>query len=276
MQPEEPSWAQEGGGPEEDPAPAMAAARARHPSGRAGGGERERAERDLSARQFPLGDWGEPAERLEELYRWSEERAVEAITWYQRDRRWKRFGARALRLAAALLAAAGAAMPLVSLADAAAAGSWAHQLAPWGYVALLLAAACLAADRVFGLTSGWMRDVSTAHALQRRLEAFQFDWASECVREVLGPTEGTAGEAAERCLGVLRRFCEDVSEMVRAETSQWMLEFRAAMTALPTQAAGAWGERREPGGGAGSAAQVRILPPASGRATMPRQRPPER
>jgi hypothetical protein len=273
MQPEEPSWAQEGGGPDEDPAPAMAAARARHPSGRANGGEPEPRERDLSARQFPLGDWGEPAERLEELYRWSEERAVEAIGWYQRDRHWKRSGARALRLAAALFGLVGAAMPLVSMAGL---WSWAHALAPWGYVSLLLAAACLAADRVFGLTSGWMRDVSTSHALQRRLEGFQFDWASECVREVLGPTEGTASEAAERCLGVLRRFCEDVSEMVRSETSQWMLEFRAAMTALPTQAAGAWGERRDAAAGGGSAAPVRALPPAGGRATMPRQRPPER
>jgi len=146
-----------------------------------------------------------------------------------------------------------------------------HGVTDWGYPLLLLAAAGLAADRAFGLTSGWMRDVSTGQALQRRLEAFQFDWASECVREVLGPTEGTASEAAERCLGVLRRFCEDVSDMVRTETSEWMLEFRASMTQLPTQAAGVWGGRPE-----GSGAQVRVLPSlGGGRPTMPRQRPPE-
>ena len=221
--------------------------------------------RDLSTRQFPLGDWGEPAERLEELYRWSEERAVEAIDWYARDRRWKRFGARTLRYLACLTGVAGAALPLVDLT-----GVW-HGAAAWGYILLLLAAACLGADRGFGLTSGWMRDVSTGQALQRRLEAFQFDWASECVREVLGPTEGTASEAAERCLGVLRRFCEDVSDMVRTETSEWMLEFRASMSQLPTQAPGVWGGRTE-----GSGAQVRVLPVlGGGRPTMPRQRPPE-
>ncbi|QKW24340.1 SLATT domain-containing protein [Kitasatospora sp. NA04385] len=231
----------------------------------AGGRTPTRRRADLSARQFPLGDWGEPAERLEELYRWSEERAVEAIDWYRRDRVWKRRWARLLRFSAAVFTVGGVTAPLVSLTD-----RLPHAM-EWGYTGLALAAAALLADRAFGLTSGWMRDVSTSQALQRRLEAFQFDWASECVREVLGPTEGTAGEAAERCLGVLRRFCEDVSDMVRTETSEWMLEFRAGMSQLPTQGPGAWGGRSE----GGSGAQVRVLPPPGTRPTMPRQRPPE-
>ena len=252
MQPEENPWGKEPG--EEDQPAATAAANrslSRHV--------------DLNARQFPLGDWGEPAERLEELYRWSEERAVDAVDWYLRDRVWKRRAARVLRLLAAAFAVGGAVLPLVDLA-------WMRTGASrWGYVLLLLAGACLCADRAFGLTSGWMRDVSTAQALQRRLEAFQFDWASECVREVLGPTEGTAGEAAERCLGVLRRFCEDVSDMVRSETAEWMLEFRAVMSRLPTQAPGVWGRH----GGSVPGAHVRVLPSPGTRPTMPRQRPPE-
>lgn len=252
MQPEESPWGKDVG--EED-----------QPSATAPGRTPTRRRADLSARQFPLGDWGEPAERLEELYRWSEERAVEAIDWYRRDRVWKRRWARLLRFGAAVSAVGGASAPLVGLTGVL------EQAAGWGYVGLVLAAACLLTDRAFGLTSGWMRDVSTAQALQRRLEAFQFDWASECVREVLGPTEGTAGEAAERCLGVLRRFCEDVSDMVRTETSEWMLEFRASMTQLPTQAPGTWGGRCEGGIGA----QVRVLPSPGTRPTMPRQRPPE-
>ncbi|WP_042423524.1 SLATT domain-containing protein [Streptacidiphilus anmyonensis] len=254
MQPEETPWGKEPGAEDTSAtsAPAVPAPRASRPG------------RDLSVRQFPLGDWGEPAERLEELYRWSEERAVEAIDWYHRDRRWKRRGARFLRVLATLLGMGGAVLPLIALTGIWKAGQ------DWGYVLLLLGGCCLLADRVFGLTSGWMRDVSTAQALQRRLEAFQFDWASECVREVLGPTEGTASEAAERCLGVLRRFCEDVSDMVRTETSEWMLEFRATMTQLPTQVAGAWGGRAE-----GTGAQVRVLPSVGSRPTMPRQRPPE-
>ncbi|MER5785077.1 SLATT domain-containing protein [Streptomyces mobaraensis] len=219
---------------------------------------------DLRGRTFPLGDWGEPAQRLDELYRWVESGALLLADWYLADRAWKRRWARILRVAAAVFAVVGAALPLLELTKAIRTGS------TWAFLALLGTVACVACDRYFGLTTGWMRAVATAQAVQRRLEALQFDWASECVREVLGPTEGTASEAAERCLTVLRRFSEDVSELVRAETADWMVEFRAGPAPLLTQSLVAWGPRGENGGPVGRFP----LPPGS-RPNMPRQRPPE-
>ncbi|MFR0358461.1 SLATT domain-containing protein [Streptomyces sediminimaris] len=221
---------------------------------------------DLTGRAFPLGDWGEPAERLHELYRWVEHGALETAAWYLTDRTWKRRGARLLRTGAAAGAVAGAALPLLDLTRVSAG------LAAWGYLALLLAVACVAVDRFFGVTSGWIRDVATAQAVQRRLQVLQFDWASESVREVLGPAEGTASEAAERCLGVLRRFSEDVTELVRTETADWMVEFRTGSAPMGIQSAGSGTGRQEIGG-----AQGRFpLPPGTGaRPNMPRQRPPE-
>ncbi|MEU8758632.1 SLATT domain-containing protein [Streptomyces sp. NPDC048659] len=221
-------------------------------------------DRDLTGSPFPLGDWGEPAERLDELYRWVETNALRTAEWYHSDRVWKRRCARALRLGTALGVIAGAALPLLDLTGVA------RGAAGWGYLSLLLGAACLACDRYFGLTSGWMRDVATAQAVHRRLQALQFDWASESVREVLGPTEGTASEAAERCLGVLRRFSEDVTELVRAETADWMLEFRSGPAPLALQAVGTPAARPESGHPSGRFP----LPPGT-RPNMPRQRPPE-
>ena len=46
-----------------------------------------------------------------------------------------------------------------------------------------------------------MRDVATAQAVQRRLQTLQFDWASESVREVLGPDRGH-GERGGRAVSV--------------------------------------------------------------------------
>ncbi|MGN5379591.1 SLATT domain-containing protein [Streptomyces lasalocidi] len=212
---------------------------------------------DLTGRPFPLGDWGEPAERLDELYRWAERGALRTAAWYLRDRVWKRRGARLLRVGAAAGVAAGAALPLLDLTRVA------HGVAPWGCLALLLAVACVGVDRYFGVTSGWMRDVATAQAVARRLQAFQFDWASESIREVLGPAEGTAGEAAERCLGVLRRFSEDVTELVRTETTDWMVEFRTGSAPLGIQTAASVPPRTEPG------AMRRPLPPAPGERLPP-------
>ncbi|MFG2885488.1 SLATT domain-containing protein [Streptomyces sp. NPDC048297] len=221
---------------------------------------------DLTGRSLPLGDWGEPAERLDELYRWVERGALQTASWYLEDRVWKRRGARALRGGAAAGAVVGAALPLLDLTRVV------GGVAPWGYLALLVAVACVAVDRCLGVTSGWMRDVATAQAVQRRLQALQFDWASECVREVLGPAEGTASEAAERCLGVLRKFSEDVTDLVRLETADWMVEFRTGAAPLGIQAAVTSGARSESGGSAGRFP----LSSANGtRPNMPRQRPPE-
>lgn len=226
---------------------------------------------DLLSRAFPPGDWGEPAQRLEELYQWVEQGALGMVEWYLADRRAKRRAARMLRAGTAVGAGAGAVLPLLQLTEA-----FEAHLTAWGFVALLGAAVCAACDRWFGLTSGWMRDVATAQAVQRRLEALQYDWASESIREVLGPTEGTAGEAAERCLSVLRRFTEDVTELVRAETADWMVEFRATTTPLRVQTKGAGGMSGGAGRSEGGTPTASRFPhPPGVRPNMPRQRPPD-
>ncbi|GGL89627.1 hypothetical protein GCM10010129_36850 [Streptomyces fumigatiscleroticus] len=221
---------------------------------------------DLTGRAFPLGDWAEPGDRLDELYRWVERGALSTVAWYLTDRVGKRRAARLLRCGTALGAVAGAALPLLDLTGVV------SGVAPWGYLALLLGVACVAGDRYFGVTAGWMRDMATGQAVQRRLQTFQFDWASENVREVLGPTDGTASEAAERCLTVLRRFSEDVTELVRAETADWMAEFRTGPAPLGIQSAGTGGVGRPEVNGTQGRFSV---PPNGARPNMPRQRPPE-
>ncbi|WP_327117159.1 SLATT domain-containing protein [Streptomyces sp. NBC_01341] len=222
--------------------------------------------RDLTGRAFPLGDWGDPAERLDELYRWVESGALETADWYMRDRVRKRRTARLLRVGTAVGVVAGAALPLLDLTGEL------HGSAGWGYLSLLLGAACMGCDRYFGLTSGWIRNLATAQAVQRRLQVLQFDWASECVREVLGPTEGTASEAAERCLGVLRRFSEDITELCRMETADWMVEFRAGPAPMGMQSLVSGGTSGRPEQGAPPG---RLTMQSVARPNMPRQRPPE-
>ncbi|MFE2375540.1 SLATT domain-containing protein [Streptomyces sp. NPDC059398] len=219
---------------------------------------------DLTGEPFPAGDWAQPVERLDELYRWVEATALRTAGWYLTDRTWKRRGARALRAGAAGGALVGALLPLLDLA------AGLHGAAEWGYPALLAGVACAAGDRWFGLTAGWMRDVATAQAVQRRLQVLQFDWASEGVREVLGPAEGTASEATERCLGVLRRFSDDMTDLVRGETAKWMIEFRSG-GAVPVSVRGSAETRT-----GGEPTPVGRTVSAMGvRPNMPRQRPPE-
>ncbi|MFE1432736.1 SLATT domain-containing protein [Streptomyces griseoaurantiacus] len=233
-----------------------------HSSGRGEGAVRPWPA-DLAGRPFPQGDWGEPAERLHELYLWVERGALDTVAWYLADRVGKRRGARLLRAGAAAGGVCGAMLPLLDLAGVV------DGAVPWAYLALLLGAACVAGDRFFGVTSGWMRDVATAQAVQRRLRTLQFDWAAESVREVLGPAEGTAAEAAERCLGVLRGFAEDVGELVRGETAGWMTEFRGVGVPVRPEAGAGLPRADTP---SGAALRTHLSP---SRPHMPRQRPPE-
>ncbi|MEV7425988.1 MULTISPECIES: SLATT domain-containing protein [unclassified Streptomyces] len=268
------------GGPAREEGPSSGARYGEGPGESAGGAGTEGAEGagdatgeaegttvygDLTGGPFPLGDWGEPAERLDELYRWVETGALRTVDWYLTDRLRKRRFARALRATTAVAVTAGAALPLLDVTGALSGA------AGWGYLSLILGAACVACDRYCGLSSGWMRAVATAQAVQRRLQTLQFDWASECVREVLGPTEGTASEAAERCLAVLRRFTEDVTELVRVETADWMVEFRSGPAPLMMQSLPLVGTRNE-----GHVQPTGRFPlPPGARPNMPRQRPPE-
>ena len=121
--------------------------------------DRRRRRRDLRAGPFPtvaMEQWHDTESALAKLYRYAEGRAIEATDWYLQDKRGKRIWSRGLRLLAILLVTAGALQPLL---DAAAPGP---SRTAWGYVLLALAAACIGLDRFFGLSSGWMRSMTTS------------------------------------------------------------------------------------------------------------------
>jgi SMODS and SLOG-associating 2TM effector domain 2 len=141
--------------------------------------DRRRRRRDLRVGPFPtaaMEQWQDTEAALAQLYRYAEGRAIDAIDWYLADKRGKRIWSRGLRLLVIVLVTAGGLQPLL---DAAAPGP---SRTAWGYVLLALAAACIGLDRFFGISSGWMRSMTTAQALERRLEQLQYDWAAECAR----------------------------------------------------------------------------------------------
>ena len=132
-----------------------------------------------------MPQWHDQAQALDQLRAWAETRAVETITWYQRDKRTKRWTSRLLRAAAVIFAVAGGLLPLIS--------SSVHGVnANLGYVLLAIAAGCVAYDHFFGMSSGWMRDIAALQALQSRLGRFHLDWARWQAQQAgaLGPVAG--------------------------------------------------------------------------------------
>ena len=189
-----------------------------------------RRRRDLRAVPFPdqaLQQWQDPEVALALLYRHAEARAIDAVDWYLEDKRGKRAWSRGLRVVAILLVIAGAMQPVL---DAAGPG---RGEPAWGYVLLALAAACVGFDRFFGLSSGWMRTMTTAQALRRRLELLQYDWAVECAKAA---TRTVDGKQVLTRVGLLRAFADDAAVLMQQETSEWVTEFQSNLVQLETSA----------------------------------------
>jgi hypothetical protein len=205
---------------------------------------RWRRRRDLRAGPFPtaaMEQWQDSEAALTQLYRYAESRAIDAADWYLQDKRGKRIWSRGLRLLVILLVTAGGLQPLL---DAAAPGP---SRTAWGYVLLALAAACIGLDRFFGISSGWMRSMTTAQALERRLEQLQYDWAAECARSASRTVDP---KLVQTRLALLRVFSDDLAALMQQETAEWVVEFQSNLLRLETSHGGGWwsrGSARPPG-----------------------------
>jgi hypothetical protein len=189
---------------------------------------RRRARRrrpDLSVRLVPLiapEQWREPREALSMLYAEAQAQAIEICEWYMADRTSRKFVSRILRGLALLLASAGGLVPLANVATG-------QGVSGLGYVLLALAGVCFGFDRFLGLSTGWMRDVTTAQRVQRRLQEFQFSWLEMNAADARKDPPETAPEPY---LKLLREFVCDLSDLVLGETGEWVSEFQSGLQQL--------------------------------------------
>jgi hypothetical protein len=177
---------------------------------------------------FPRQSWqpDQAATALAELYDWACTHTTAAIDWYLEKKAVKARGSRWLRLAAILLVTAGGSFPvLVSTFGN-------DSLLGIGYLFLAGAAGCVAVDRFFGISTAWMRYLTTELTLQRELQRFHVEWSKLSARcgSLL-----TADEV-EAHLTLLGTFVDRVSEEMEAETRAWVEEFRGSLTELTSTA----------------------------------------
>lgn len=150
--------------------------------------------RQLSmALPFPLLDWSDEKKALQQLYDYAVQLANGTIDWYIRHRFWKKFWSRFLRFFSFLLVIAAGFASLLKIFSAdieqkvlgfilgrlsvdchcTDTSAFAVEVA---LVLIGLAGGFNLVDRLAGLSSGWMRYVSTAMVLDKELVKFQFEW----------------------------------------------------------------------------------------------------
>lgn len=187
----------------------------------------------LSVVTFPAWDGNDSLKSLNDLFQATIAQGDSAIGWYKVNVRGKRVGSQILRSAAIILATVGALLPLIVAAAGRFAdpNSWTKNLidAQWGYIAFATAAACVAADKFYGMSSCWIRYMKTQLVLEGALTDLRYDWFVLLAKvEKQQPTP----EQVQAMLQKMKDFVVLIHTQIQQETDAWVLEFQANLADL--------------------------------------------
>jgi len=143
--------------------------------------------------------------------------ARQLIQWYYNKKQWKPRMSSGLRLFVILFFSIGGLVPLIKatfpVTSIAAVVPTGFDFGQLGYLLIALGAGAIALDRFFGYSSGWIRYITTALAIERSVDEFRLDWArSVAALQGNQPT-------AEQVDGLVQR-CKELAVGVRAQVEQ--------------------------------------------------------
>lgn len=164
----------------------------------------------------------ERGKSLTMLYRYGELHALQSIDWYLEYKNSKSWWSRALRIGAILFGTLGGLSPVISPLTT----RQDVDFAQLGYIAIALSAACVAIDRFFGFSSGWMRYMTTANVLTKLLQDYRLEWAMLKAKLVGNPP---TDEQLLLYIQRIKDFIASVNLQVELETSAWVTEFQTSL-----------------------------------------------
>ena len=181
----------------------------------------------------------DPESWLKKLFEYADEQGVSARDWYLSKKGAKKFGSLGTRYMAIVLSAIAGLLPIIAELTA-------LQLPKSGLMVSLLigiAAALVGLDRFAGYSTAWMRYMNYAQRIDAALQEFRLQWAAHMVQNrpaaAPPPPGGEDGgsqsfttEQVEALIALTRQFLSSVSQLVAAETSEWLNEFRSNLERL--------------------------------------------
>ncbi|MFL5313238.1 MAG: SLATT domain-containing protein [Myxococcales bacterium] len=167
-------------------------------------------------------------EGVETAYKQALRRASEAVVWYQRAKDRKRRPAIGLRFLAIVIGGLGTVTPIVvsMLSD-----PLGKRLLPSASMFAAIAVGCVALDKFFGFSSGWIRYMSAMLELQDKIESFEFAWARERVKRA---ASSATAESQAADLDMIAAFVASISRAIRTETEAWAAEFKTVLAGQET------------------------------------------
>jgi hypothetical protein len=167
---------------------------------------------------------------LKELRAYVEDEAQRQIKWYYAKKVWKARASMGLRFVAIVLFALGGLVPILkaTLPTQLIAGLG-FDFGQAGYLLIGIAAACIGLDRYFGYSTGWIRYITTAMAIEKALEEYRLEWARN-MSKIGGsvPTQQQIDDLIMTC----STFSLAIKSQVEQETKAWVTEFQSNLTQL--------------------------------------------
>ena len=167
---------------------------------------------------------------LSALHQYVEDQAQKQIGWYWDKKRAKAQMSMFLRFVAIILFALGGLVPIVKATlPATVMAKFPFDFGQSGYLLIGVAAACMGLDRFFGYSTGWIRYITTAMAIEKSLEEFRLEWTRNMARmRGASPTP----EQLDMLLQTCAAFTLAIKGQVEQETKAWVVEFQNNLSQL--------------------------------------------
>lgn len=164
---------------------------------------------------------------LKGLFDYVEARAQEQIRWYWRKKVWKARMSWSLRFVVIVLSTLGALVPIIKATFPPITTS--YDFGQAGYLLIALAAGCVGLDRFFGYSSGWIRYVTTAMAIEKALEEYRMEWTRMTAKSGEHPPDA---DLVDGLIQLSKAFTLSVKVLVEQETKAWATEFQSNLAQL--------------------------------------------
>ncbi len=186
---------------------------------------KKKSKSENEPKPFPVWEDSNPEQSIQAIYNWTIDKVKRDAEWYLTNRRSNKSLSRFIRTSSIFLAALGTLCPL---ADSLSLKIFKNiTFSQFGYIFFAIAASLFLFDKFFGLSSGWMRYISTHMAINKLIDEFQYEWL------ILNqPTAGEPFAQRKAKLEKMKNLCTQVNELKITETNLWISEFQSNMAQL--------------------------------------------
>src|SRR5215831_19466684 len=167
---------------------------------------------------------------LSVLHQYVEDQAQKQIQWYWNSKRSKSYMSMFLRFVAIILFVLGGLVPIVKATlPSTVTDKFPFDFGQSGYLLIGVAAGCMGLDRFFGYSTGWIRYVTTAMAIEKSLEEFRLEWTRNMAKMRGAPP---TPEQLETLIQTCTAFSLAIKSQVEQETKAWVVEFQNNLSQL--------------------------------------------